>query len=316
MARKQMTRQELREHFQNKGGRIILHTHNNIIPPFLVGLAERHTDAPPKTARETTSSVEMRLALINWADEGPDPTPEPNPDPVVYDTYHRLDRVPDMTKPPNPDPVPATYGEPFPDPGALDEPQADYWFEQSFRAENIPDGDYLLDFILNYVDDGALDPPTSYITEVTAEKTSDKIDTNQLLSLDFGGNSFAHDEGQYDFDEGTGEGEWDGWAWMYFIGTPQAPVYDQPQPYGDADLPDSSFPGLGLGEYTVSRLNGTNPPPPEPQGVGNGIFTLCYGKSRFSFTAETTTENGETVHRVHCKHVGKQSATGKDKQKK
>ncbi|MDR1247658.1 MAG: hypothetical protein LBK57_11685 [Clostridiales Family XIII bacterium] len=311
MARKNATHHEMRELFKSKGGKIILHTHNNIMPPFLVGLAERHTvGAAPKAATETPYSVDMYLALINLVDVDP----SPGPDPVEYEKPHRLDRVPNPTESPDPGPVPATYGPHFADPGGEPDP-GNYWFVNPFSESDVPDIS-LLDFIQNYVADDSPSPPPppshlSYITEVTAEETSPERASEQLLSLMFGDDhTFAHDDGQYWYEEDEDEniiGGWDGWGFMYFIGTPEEPFGDQPQPYGPDGLPDDSFPGLGLGEYTVSRLNGINPPLPAPQGVGNGAFTLCYVKTRFLFTALTTTENGETVHRVHCKHVGKQT---------
>jgi hypothetical protein len=202
---------------------------------------------------------------------------------IPQNVYHELDRVPEIPTTAN---DPADYGTPFADPGTGDGVTTAYWFTQSFSVPGVPASNSLMTVLQSVGSDAG-----SYITFSTGD-----LSANFLSGLNFGvdledhPNRFGPDSGIYNYDPDTGEGYWEGWAWMYFIGTPQAPVDGQSSP-DSSGLPNTTYPDMGLGDYTVGRLN----------GYGGG-FTLSYEKTSITFSAMTSTENGELVHKISVKH--------------
>ena len=301
MAMQKMTGKEIREHFEKKGGKIVHKGHGNFVLPCFAHIAPEECPAP-RTAiavENETTDVRLRLTMQN---RDPDVT-----DPVIgKNTYHALSQTPILN-----DANPVQYNATFTAPG-----DSEFWFDQSFTVENVPVSTTnpahqttLMDFIQNYVDDGVLASPASYIKFPVKSGSTPDITASFIRSLNFGGSGldtdtahrFLYDEGSYDFDPVTGEGSWSGWGWMYFIGDHETPVLNQPD--WDSTLnpelqPNTSYPGLYLNQYTLARLLA------EIAGGGYGdIFTLSYEKSRFVFQTNSATENGEVVHRVTCKHV-------------
>jgi hypothetical protein len=275
------TLEELRAHFP---GKIILKTHgNHILPGFEDKILTHLPPVPLRTARTddpTTYTVNLRLALMNRVDTG-------TTNPIPQDAYHALDRRPVLPTISTPKP----YDDPYTAPRGTA-----FWYDQSFSVPNVPGTTMLMTVLQNSVAASA----GSYITF-----NSGDITANFINAFGFGGHRFEKDAGIYQYNPNTKEGYWEGWGVMYFIGTYDAPIPGQEQPYGPSGLPDTSYPGLGLGQFDVDMLNETT-----AEHTNLGTFTLSYEKTAFSFTAiDTTAENGETVHTIttrhHTKHTGK-----------
>lgn len=268
MAKKLLNAKELREQFK---GTIIIESNGNFILPGFSDIATKRLSAR-KVERGAANSytVELHLALMNRVDGGTGAYV------IDQNEYHALDRVPKILSQSGPSP----YNEPFLAPG-----ETEFWFDVPFSVDDVPASTKLLDFIRDTV--GA-DTSGSYITFNT-----DDISSSFLFNLNFGDidgiHRFKHDDGQYWYDKETGEGGWDGWAWMYFIGTPEDPIEGQLQPSGSSGLPTTAYPGVGLADFDVGMLNAT---------PNQGAFTLSYEKTQFVFSALTATENGESVHRL------------------
>lgn len=264
MAKKLLTAKELREQLK---GTIIVECNGNFILPGFADIATKRLSAK-KVERGAANSytVDLHLALMNRVDGGTGAYV------IDQDAYHALDRVPVILSQSGPSP----YEQPFPAPG-----ETEFWFDVPFSVEDVPASTKLLDFIRDTVGAGT---SGSYITFNTGD-----ISSGFLFNLNFGGRFFEHDDGQYWYDEETDEGGWDGWAWMYFIGTPEDPIEGQIQPSGSSGLPTTAYPGVGLADFDVGMLNAS---------PNQSAFTLSYEKTQFIFSTSTATENGEFVHRL------------------
>jgi len=296
-----MTGKEIRAQLDKLGGRIEMEVHGNLVLP---GFEDIHAKmvaarvaAAPKAKTDgsmiPSTPVNMRFSMRNRVDVSP-------PDPIG-DAYHQMDRVPVVSHDSMAEPVPATYEDPFEDPGvAAGEDPTGFWFNQSFTSPVVGASTLLYEVIqkiamqdLSYVIDPQFTGPP-------------KLPTVNLKTLEFGGNLFDLDSGYYDLvqDPETLQwsGRWIGWSFMYYIGTPQHPVSGQPQPHGPEGLPNGSYPGLTLGEYDVATL--VSFANQQAVGVGNA-FTLSYERVGVAFGHETTTENGELVHKIKISHIKK-----------
>jgi len=290
---KKMTSKEFRELLK---GKIVIEGCGNFVLPGFEDIHEAQAKAfaaQTKVASEdptSTYNVKLHLSLKNWVDGNPPVVP-----PQVAATYHRLDRVPGNTTAGQP----ATYGPVFnapllppPPPGNTN----DWWFSKSFDMSNVAATYSLMDVLQHRV---GVASSGSHITFGAGDISSSFL-TALNFAVDAQGapNHIGGDPGDYGYDPSTGEGHWEGWGWMFYIGTPAAPTLGQTQPSGSSGLPTTAYPGIGLGTFTVPMLFAAPNVPLEVQGT----FTLSYEKSQFTFTTSSATENGELVCRISGEH--------------
>jgi hypothetical protein len=168
-----------------------------------------------------------------------------------------------ITNPPVPDVIPPYAALP-----GVSEPT---WFASPL-AVPIAAGSSLMDVIFA-VDETGTATPSSYITNVDTDSTATFLEG---FSFHNSTDDDYYDNGSYswiwngDHTDITG-GVWEGWSWMYFIGSPQSPVVN-PGAHGPY------YPDLTLAEYTVS--DGLN-------------FTLSYEHLRVAFEVRAEIVSGK-----------------------
>jgi hypothetical protein len=178
------------------------------------------------------------------------------------------------------------------------ETAAPTWFSDPYEL-SVPAGATLLDFIKDYVPDDGNSHGTaaeSYVTNV--------ITTGSWLEGFKFHDSVAplyYSQAEYSEPYEKEDGHWymtyEGKDWMYFCGSPSAPVDFVPwpdDPFIEPDPHPSPYPPLTLDQFLASRLAG--------DGYGNQ-FTLSYEEMWIEFQVSSGTVDGEPVHTLIKKEV-------------